>query len=197
MAVEPIDREDLRALQAGDDRALDRIIGRWERPLFAFAWRYLHNEADAREAAVEAFVRLYQQRRALRPDSNLAGWLFTTVANLCRNQQRWRRRHPTVSLDAPGEGGTAPLRDATADSAPGPSSELLHRETLEALERAIEELPHDLKSAVLLHHYQHLSCREIGAITGCRERGVETRLYRARQLLRDILEPHRPAPTRS
>ena len=49
---------------------------------------------------------------------------------------------------------------------------------------AIDALPHDLKVAILLHHYEHLSYREMAAICECSERGVETRLYRARQLLR-------------
>ena len=56
-----------------------------------------------------------------------------------------------------------------------------------AVRTAINCLPHDLKVTVLLHHYDQLSYREIGAITGCSERGVETRLYRARQRLREEL----------
>ena len=52
---------------------------------------------------------------------------------------------------------------------------------------AISRLPHDLKTALLLHHYDHLSYREIADIAGCSERGVETRLYRARQALRQML----------
>jgi RNA polymerase sigma-70 factor (ECF subfamily) len=61
---------------------------------------------------------------------------------------------------------------------------LAHDELLEAVKAAIAELPHELKVTVLLHHYQNLSYREIAEITNCSERGVETRLYRARQRLR-------------
>lgn len=189
MPADPNDAADLRALQAGSDRALDRIIARWERPLFSFAWRYLRHEADARDVAIEAFVRLYQQRSRLRTDSNVSAWLFTTAANLCRNHHRWRRRHPSVALDpAAGNGGhEAGLH--IPDDSPAPDDVLEHKEALEALGRAIDALPHDLKTVLLLHHYEHLSYHEIGAITGCRERGVETRLYRARQQLRLAVEP--------
>ena len=62
-------------------------------------------------------------------------------------------------------------------------------ESLAAVRAAIAQLPHDLRATVLLHHYEHLSYREIAAITGCSERGVETRLYRARQQLRVTLAP--------
>ena len=61
-------------------------------------------------------------------------------------------------------------------------------EALAAVRSAIEQLPHDLKITVLLHHYQNLSYREIAEVTHCSERGVETRLYRARQLLKQELE---------
>jgi len=189
LPTSPNDTADLHALQAGDERALDRLIARWERPVFAFAWRYLRHEADARDVAVESFVRLYQQRNRLRPDSNLAAWLFTTAANLCRNHHRWRRRHPAVPLDAPcADDAHAPGAFVAADHAPAPDDALLEKEARATLEQAIASLPHDLRTVLLLHHFEHLSYREIGAITGCRERGVETRLYRARQLLRTAVE---------
>jgi RNA polymerase sigma factor (sigma-70 family) len=159
--------------------------------LLAFAWRYLRHSIDSRDVVAEAFVRLYQNRTRLRADTNLSAWLFTTVANLCRNQHRWRQRHPTTSLDEPSateeSRGRISDRRAASDSAPTPDEALLHKEALQALELALARLPHDLKTALFLHHYEHLSYREIGDITGCQERGVETRLYRARQALRQAL----------
>jgi RNA polymerase sigma-70 factor (ECF subfamily) len=179
------DRAQLSALQHGDDTALNRLIARWERPLFAFAWRYVRHSADARDLVAEVFVRLYQQRSRLRADTNLSAWLFTTLANLCHNQHRWRRRHPTVSLDAAEEdGGTGASADALPSAVPVPGETLERDEARAALGAAIDRLPHELKVTLLLHHYDERSYREIGEITGCSERGVETRLYRARQRLR-------------
>jgi len=179
------DRAQLDALQHGDDTALNRLIARWERPLFAFAWRYVRHTVDARDLVAEVFVRLYQQRSRLRADTNLSAWLFTTLANLCHNQHRWRRRHPTVSLDAAEEDGGDGAGGETLPSAvPVPGETLERDEARAALGAAIDRLPHELKVTLLLHHYDELSYREIGEITGCSERGVETRLYRARQRLR-------------
>jgi RNA polymerase sigma-70 factor (ECF subfamily) len=181
-----IDLDDLRLLQQGHDLALERLIARWERPLYAFAWRYLQNAADAHDVVAEAFVRLYQQRLRLRPDTNLPAWLFTTVGNLCHNHHRWRRRHPSVSLDHGGEERAAIKSEGPelATVALAPDAALDHDEALAALAAAIDRLPHDLKTAVLLHHYEQLSYRDIGEVAGCSARGVETRLYRARQQLR-------------
>ena len=180
------DQAGLQALQNGRDSALDELIARWQRPLFAFAWRYVQNRTDASDLVAEAFVRLHQQRDRLRPDTRLSAWLFTTLSNLCHNHYRWRRRHPTVSLDAPNDDETSAHDTVPSDSAV-PDAALERDETCAAVRAAVDRLPHDLKTTLLLHHYEQLSYREIGSIVGCSERGVETRLYRARQRLREEL----------
>ena len=179
------DRGCLIELQHGDASALNRLIARWQRPLLGFAYRYLQNSADSEDAVAETFVRLHRGRARLRPDTNLSAWLFTTLTNLCHNHHRWRRRHPSVSLGSAADvGGGAAVAAEPATSEPGPDEALARDEALAALKAAIDALPHDLKVSVLLHHYEHLSYREIASITHCSERGVETRLYRARQQLR-------------
>ena len=163
-------------MQRGDASHLNRLIERWQRPLLGFAFRYVQSSADAQDLVADTFVRLYQQRLRLRTDTNIAAWLFTTLTNLCHNHHRWKRRHPAIALDDAGL--------ELADRERGPDAALAHDETLAALRTAVDALSHDLKVAVLLHHYEHLSYGEIAAITHCTERGVETRLYRARQQLR-------------
>jgi RNA polymerase sigma-70 factor (ECF subfamily) len=177
------DRNNLTELQRGDTSALNRLIGRWQRPLLSFAYRYVQNASDAQDLVAEAFVRLYQRRMQLRPDTNLSAWLFTTLTNLCHNHHRWKRRHPTVAF-GPGtaEVGAVPMDPATPEASPDMA--LARDESLDALKHAIDALPHDLKVSVLLHHYERLSYREIAAISHCSERGVETRLYRARLQLK-------------
>jgi len=185
---EPVtDQACLQALQGGQDSALGQLITRWERPLFAFAWRYVQNQTDAHDLVAETFVRLHQQRERLRPDTKLSAWLFTTLTNLCHNHYRWRRRHPTVSLDAPLDDSETSTHEAVPADGPVPDTALEHDEACAAVREAIDRLPHDLKITILLHHYERLSYREIGTITRCSERGVETRLYRARQRLKEEL----------
>jgi RNA polymerase sigma-70 factor (ECF subfamily) len=186
------DQSNLQALQEGEAAALNRLITRWQRPLYSFAYRYCQNQADAEDLVAQTFVRLYQQRLRLRANTTLSAWLFTTLTNLCHNHHRWKRRHPTVPLG----GGASQAREMLADDfptsefaaeQPTPAGMLEQDEVLAAVRRAIDRLPHDLKVTLLLHHYDRLSYREIGEITGCSERGVETRLYRARHQLRGML----------
>jgi RNA polymerase sigma-70 factor (ECF subfamily) len=184
------DRASLLALQQGETAALNQLIARWQRPLLSFAYRYVQNATDAHDLVAETFVRLYQQRLRLRPDTKLAAWLFTTLTNLCHNHHRWKRRHPTVALgvtDSEDSDRRAPAVAELPAEQPAPDAALVHDEALAAVRAAIDRLPHDLKTAVLLHHYEHLSYRDIAAIAGCSERGVETRLYRAKQQLKQAL----------
>lgn len=174
----------LAGIQAGEDASFDQLVAQMQRPLFTFAWRYLRNNADAEDAVVETFVRLFQARQRLRGDTNLSAWLFTTLSNLCHNRHRWRTRHRETSLDA-----TDQFQEPPSQGAP-PNHALERDEAGDALRAAIDRLPHDQRTVVLLHHYEHLSYREIGTIVGCSERGVETRLYRARQQLKADLAVH-------
>lgn len=182
----------LLALQQGEAVALNRLIARWQRPLHSFAYRYCQNRNDAEDLVAQTFVRLYQQRLRLRPDTKLSAWLFTTLTNFCHNHHRWKRRHPTQSFEAiaggpRGEYHPGKAQDELASELPAPDESLVQDESLAAVRTAIDQLSHDLKVTLLLHHYDRLSYREIGQITGCSERGVETRLYRARQQLRELL----------
>jgi RNA polymerase sigma-70 factor (ECF subfamily) len=187
-----LDLAALLALQQGEVAALNRLIERWQRPLHHFAYRYVQNGADAQDLVAETFVRLYQQRLRLRADTKLSAWLFTTLSNLCHNHHRWKRRHPTVAFERPdGEsssdsGRSQPAFDPCSEQ-PTPALALENNETVAAVRAAIDRLPHDLKVTLLLHHYDHLSYREIAEITGCSERGIETRLYRARHQLKGML----------
>lgn len=178
--------DDLQALQRGDETALSRLIARWRRPLFAFAWRYVRNAADANDLVAEVFVRLYQQSCRLSVDTNLPAWLFTVLSNLCHNHHRRERRHPLLHLDAPAgaDADSRSLADSIAAERPDPEGVLEHAEALAALAAAIDRLPHELKVPLLLHHYERMDYATLAPVIGCSARGVETRLYRARQYLR-------------
>jgi RNA polymerase sigma-70 factor (ECF subfamily) len=175
-------------LVAGREAALDALMERWEGPLRSFAHRYLQNATDTDEVVEETFVRIYHRRDDFAPGSNFSAWVFTIAANLCRHRLRWRRRHPAESLDAPEDethgGGPATVLPARGVDPAGAAEQ---EERIAALRAAVAHLPHEQRSAFLLHAYEALSYREIADVLGCSERGVETLLYRARQTLRGKL----------
>jgi RNA polymerase sigma-70 factor (ECF subfamily) len=183
-------------LSAGDDLALNELMQRWQSPLLSFLLRYTGSRDDALDLAQETFVRAYENRHRYQPRAKFASWLFTIASNLARNHARWRKRHPTVPLDAPadgeGKGESAALAVASAEPTPADSAE---REDLaSAVREHIGRLPHDLRTAVLLFEYDELSHAEIAGALGCTPKAVESRLYRARELLHKALSAWRIKP---
>lgn len=180
----------LEELRNGRDSALNEIIDRWERPLLSFAWRYVQNESDAQDLVQETFVKVYKYKDRFRPDTRLSAWLFTTLANQCRNFGRWKRRHPTVALLNMAEEmdkETRGIKVDPTDLAPTPDQSAETSDLIHHLREAIKQLPHDLKTTLLLYQYEGLSYKEIAEILNCSLKGVETRLYRTRKQLRRML----------
>lgn len=183
------DAEDKRliaALAGGDDRALGALIDRWHLPLRQFVFRFVQQAEDTEDLVQETFVRVFRHRERYRPESKFSTWLFTIAVNLCRNHAARRRRRPTVSLDDGGEDGARQRREAVSLDA-GPHERVDHAERVAAVRAAIGALPADLRTAVLLFEYEHLSHAEIATIESTTPKAIETRLYRARQRLRKSL----------
>jgi RNA polymerase sigma-70 factor (ECF subfamily) len=181
------DAEIMLRLKAGEDLALNELMNRWQTPLVGFILRYTGNEEDALDLAQETFVHLYESRHRYQPSAKFSTWLFTIATNLSRNLARWRARHPSIPLDAaegddkPGLGSRIP---APGDS---PSDSAERTDLARAVREHVQNLPHELKTAVLLFEFQDFSYEEIAATLHCTTKAVETRLYRARQLLRESL----------
>jgi RNA polymerase sigma-70 factor (ECF subfamily) len=171
----------------GDDLALNELMERWQKPLLSFVLRYVGNEADSIELAQETFVRVYQNRQRFNFKSKFSTWLFAIAVNLCRNHARWRDRHPTIALESAQATKEASQPDFSVSDEETPSYLLEKSELAQHVREAIEKLPHELKTVVLFYEYENLSYDEIGKILGCTQKAVETRLYRARKLLRRTL----------
>lgn len=177
---QPDDETLMAALAGGDVRALDALMLRWQRPLQAFLYRHLLNEADALDLAQETFVRIHQNRARYRPGSRFSTWMFQIALNLARDHARKRTRRRTDSLDAAppeviaGLAGTETPPDLAARRA----------EETAAVRAALAELPEELRAVVVLFEYQNLTHAEIGEVLGMTTKSVESRLYRARDKLR-------------
>ena len=170
----------MRRVQSGDEAAFAQLLETWELPVKRLLARFVQNTAEAEDLAQEAFVRVWQQRDRFRPDGEFRPWLFAIAVNLARNRLRWWRRRPAVSLDAWTDHAPVELADAALNQA----AAVERREQIEAVRAAIAGLPANLREAVILFEYEELSHAEISAALGCSAKAVETRLYRARELLR-------------
>ena len=181
------DRADMERLVAGHDAALNELMGRHAGPVFRFLARMVANEDDANDLAQETFFRVYRARASFRTSERFSTWLYTIAANLARNHFRWRGRHPNVSLEAETDTPEQSLGSILPSDAPPPGEAALASERAAAVRAAVSRLPEDLREAIVLCEWEERSMAEAAAILGTTPKAIESRLYRARKILREQL----------
>ena len=181
------DRADMIRLAAGHGMALNELMERHAGKLLNYLVRCLQNEEDAADATQETFVRVYQNRTKFNVSQKFTTWLYAIATNLVKDRYRHRTRHPQVSLDAENEATGEGFRESVPEHNPTPSESLQGSERAEAVRKAVKELPEELRTPLILCEYEELSHAEIGKILNCTPKAVETRIYRARNQLRDKL----------
>jgi RNA polymerase sigma-70 factor (ECF subfamily) len=186
--AEARDRADMERLQRGHDAALNDLMERHAPGVFHFLCRMLGNEDDANDLAQETFVRVFRARASYRPAQRFSTWLFTIAANLARNHLRWRTRHPNVSLDAEAGPAEQTLAETLVNPGASPEEQTLAAERAAAVRRAVNELPADLREAIVLCEWEELSVAEAATVAQTTPKAIESRLYRARQILRGELK---------
>jgi RNA polymerase sigma-70 factor, ECF subfamily len=173
-------------LKNGEDQVLNELMGRWQQPLVSFIYRYIGQESEALDLAQETFVRVYQTRHRYTVRGKFSTWLFAIAANLSRNYLRWRQRRgdsASEGWDAKG----AELAESLQSEGDSPDHAAMRSESISLIKDAVNQLPHDLKTVILLYEYQGLSYEEIASVLGCGTKAVEMKLYRTRKLLRERL----------
>jgi RNA polymerase sigma-70 factor, ECF subfamily len=179
------DRKDMERLANGHDAALNDLMERHAGPVYQFLFRMLNNEGDANDCAQETFVRVFRHRDRY-DGKKFTTWLYTIASNLAKNEYRRRGRHPNVSLEAESEEGKS-LGDTLKASEAGPSDAAERAERQKVIRDAVNALPNDLREAVVLCEWEEMSVAEASEVLNTTKKAVESRLYRARQRLREDL----------
>jgi RNA polymerase sigma-70 factor, ECF subfamily len=185
--TDPDDRREMSRLAAGDETALDRLMERHAQRLYHYLLRLLQDDGEAEELAQQTFVRVFRNAGRYDPAHSFASWLYTIATNLVRDRARHHTRHPRVSIEAQSNDAGTTLRDTLPSHEPSPAENADNRDRAQAIRKAIQQLPEDLRIPFILSEYEDLSHLEIAAITQGTPKAVEMRLYRARKALRTSL----------
>jgi RNA polymerase sigma-70 factor (ECF subfamily) len=175
------DEELVARSMRGDADSFNELILRWERPIYALAYRTIGREEDARDVCQETFLRAFRALPAFRGQAKFSSWLYRIALNLCRDWMRRERRAPLVQ---PPE--DVDLMELAAAAEPAESiEELVSRKDLTRLvERAMAKLPEEQRTAIVLKEYHGLTFQEIADLVGCPLSTVKTRLYQGLTVLR-------------
>lgn len=177
-----LDLELVRRVQSGDRGAFDLLVGKYQYRILKLISRMVSNESEVQDIAQEAFIKAYRALPGFRGDSAFYTWLYRIAVNAAKNYLVSRgRRPPGVDLDVTdGEVEEAGLQLADFETPEGNASrDQLHA----ALKRALEELPEELRTALMLCEVEGLSYEDIAAVVDCPIGTVRSRIFRARQAL--------------
>jgi RNA polymerase sigma-70 factor (ECF subfamily) len=175
------DEELVARSRGGDLDSFNQLVLRWERPIYALAYRVIGREEDARDVAQETFLRAFRALGGFKGQAKFSSWLYRITLNLCRDWIRRERRTPIAQ--AP-EG--VDLIDLAGEATPSESIEdLVSRKQLaEAVARAMALLPDEQRTAIILKEYHGLTFQEIANLLDCPLSTVKTRLYQGLTVLR-------------
>jgi len=174
--------EELVALSIGGDTdSFNQLVLRWERAIYALAYRTLGREEDARDVCQETFLRAYRALPGFKGEAKFSSWIYRIALNLCRDWIRKQRRTPV--MQAP-EG--IELADLAAERGPVESIETLvaRKQLSDRVAIAMRTLPEEQRTAIVLKEYHGLTFQEIAEMQGCPLSTVKTRLYQGLTVLR-------------
>ena len=179
------DEELVARAVGGDAESFNQLILRWERPIYALAYRVIGLEEDARDVCQETFLRAFRALPGFKGQAKFSSWLYRIALNLCRDWIRKQRRAPTMQMPE----GVDPLEMAS-DRGPAESIETLvaRRELSAVVEEAMALLPEEQRTAIILKEYHGMTFQEIAELQGCPLSTVKTRLYQGLSVLRRHLE---------
>ncbi len=175
----------------GDDSGFTYLIEKYRKQMIYYMFRMTGNQAVAEELAQEVFLRVYRSRESYRAEAKFTTWLYRIATNLGVNYARDHRHEKAaqnVYLDQPdAETGTTP---DVADSRLTVEQNLLRNERLAGIRNQVLALPERQREAVLMHKYQDMDYREIGAVLKLSESATKSLLFRAYQTLRERLKDY-------
>ncbi|MBX3356927.1 MAG: sigma-70 family RNA polymerase sigma factor [Phycisphaeraceae bacterium] len=182
----------LARLRSGDEAAFDHVVREYGPRMLAVARRYLRSEADAQDAVQDAFLSAFKAIASFEGTSRLSTWLHRIAVNAALMKRRTDSRHPAGSIE-----GLLPAFDESGHHAVAPSpwrqppTNRLDRDELASIIRScIDRLPEPYRLVLLLRDIEELDTAQTAAHLGLTDAAVKTRLHRARQALRTLLDPY-------
>jgi RNA polymerase sigma-70 factor (ECF subfamily) len=183
-----VDQLLVEQVQKGDKFAFDLLINKYQHRIVSLVTRYVHDHAEAQDVAQEAFIKAYRAIGSFRGDSAFYTWLYRIAINTAKNWLVAQKRRPPAydidAVDAEQYDVDSRLKDKAT-----PENELLREEIKQTVYDTIEQLPEDLRTAIVLREMEGMSYEEIAATMECPIGTVRSRIFRAREAIDEKLRP--------
>ena len=179
-SLEMTDEQIIGRVRGGETRAFGELVARYQDSVYGMALRFVGGRGDAEDVAQEVFLRAYRGLEGFKGNAKLSTWLYRITFNLCAD---WLRRNKRADRTAVTIEAAAELADHRVNLEEG----VVMAEERDTLRSALDRLDERYRSVVVLLYYQKLSYEQIAAVLELPVKTVETRLYRARKMLRETL----------
>ncbi len=178
-------------VQGGDNDCFDLLVDRYKSRLYNYLFRLVRNEDEAEEIAQETFVKAFIHADKYKTIAKFSTWLYTIATNLVRNRLRAKKRAPRfMSLwGRAGDSDEEVKQIDLEDTGRQPDVQFNDKELGEVINSAIEKIPEKYRASFVLREINQLSYEEISAVTGLKLGTVRSRINRARNYFRRIVEP--------
>ena len=170
-------------LKEGDSRALDELFRRHHDAAFGIAYRLVGSREDALDVVQESFIHVMRGIQAFRNQSSFRTWLYRIVTHAALDYRRWRSHREAESLDAE----TAVEPAATGPSQRTPQEEVADQDLRRAIDAALTNISEKNRAALVLYALEGMSYKEVANVLGISVGTVMSRIFNARQRLRELL----------
>ena len=178
-------------VKRGDRAAFAELVEKYRQPLFNFVFRTLRDETETEDVAQNTFLQVWKSRARYERTAKFSTWLFTIARNLCLNEIRRRSRHPAESLEEThAEHDDQPSRQYEDKKVFLPTENVLHGELAKKIEEALDELPENQRTAILLCRQDEVSYEEIAEILNSSLSATKSLIHRGRETLKEKLKPY-------
>jgi len=182
------DRQLVKRVQKGDKRAFDLLVLKYQHKIIGLVARYIRDHSEVQDVVQEAFIKAYRALPKFRGDSAFYTWLYRIAINTAKNYLVARNRRPPgtdIDLeDAEYIEGQSVLKEIA-----NPENRLSTEELKTVIDKAIKQLPEDLRTAVTLREFEGLSYEEIAHVMDCPVGTVRSRIFRAREAIDLEIKP--------
>jgi RNA polymerase sigma-70 factor (ECF subfamily) len=179
------DEDIIRKILKGDYELYSEIIDRYSNKVYSTAYSYTHNQEEAKDLVQEILIKVYNSLKSFKAESKFSTWLYRISVNSCID---WTRRKKSKAIMTAWSFEDVNILDSIASDAEGPEEMVLKQEHKEAVRNTVSNLPEIYKTVLILYYFEELQVQEICNILDCPRKTIETRLYRAKNILKAMLK---------
>jgi len=189
MSERDIDAELVARVQRGDKKAFDLLVMKYQRKIMRLLSRMIRDPSEIEDVAQEAFIKAYRALPQFRGESAFYTWLYRIAINTARNWLASSGRRPSAPTALENEDGETFNEADNLSDISTPESMVASREIAETVNAAIEALPEELRTAIVLREIEGMSYEDIAQSMGCPIGTVRSRIFRAREAVAARLRP--------